>query len=416
MAMGKKWIGLFCIVLLVLAGSGCFRLHVQENKEKKVITGLEKVLGNPEDFQGKRVGLIANPTSITPDYQHALDAMLARGIQVTKVFGPEHGVRGSEQAGEEPDTAVDPKTGIPFENLYGKKPEEMASLFQEVDVLVFDMQETGTRFYTYLYTMADAMKAAGMLKKPFYVLDRPNPLGGTRVEGPLLNPAFRSSVGRFPIPLVHGMTIGELAHWINDQQSPKAELHVVKMEGWTRDQRYEDTGLPWVMPSPNIPSPLTALVYPGTGLVEGTNLSEGRGTTRPFELVGAPYVNGWELAQALNRARLPGVVFREAYFIPSFSKYQGEEVGGVQIHVTDVDQFDPVLTGITILEKTKKLYPEQFAWVRSGEKYWIDLLTGTDQIRRQLDQGKSAREIIRQWKKEINHFQGIRKKYLLYSS
>jgi uncharacterized protein YbbC (DUF1343 family) len=342
--------------------------------------------------------------------------MLARGIQVTKVFGPEHGVRGAEQAGEEPETVVDPKTGIPFENLYGKKPEEMASLFQEVDVLVFDMQETGTRFYTYLYTMADAMKAAGMLKKPLYVLDRPNPLGGTRVEGPLLNPAFRSSVGRFPIPLVHGMTMGELALLINDQQSPKAELHVVNMEGWTRDQRYEDTGLPWVMPSPNMPSPLTALVYPGTGLVEGTNLSEGRGTTRPFELVGAPYVNGWELSQALNRARLPGVVFREAYFIPTFSKFQGEEVGGVQIHVTDVDQFDPVLTGITILEKTKKLYPEQFAWVRSGEKYWIDLLAGTDQIRRQLDQGKSAREITRQWKKEINHFKGIRKKYLLYSS
>lgn len=414
--MVKKWIGFICIVMLALTGPGCFGPVGNESKGKKVITGLEKVLMNPEVFQGKRVGLITNPTGMTSDYQHGLDAMLARGIRVTKVFGPEHGARGAEQAGEEPGSVVDPKTGILFENLYGKKPEEMVPLFQDVDVLVFDMQDIGTRFYTYIYTMADAMKAAGMLKKPFYVLDRPNPLGGKRVEGPVLKKEFHSSVGQFPIPLRYGMTVGELALLINDRQAQKTKLHVVKMEGWTRDQIYEDTGLPWVMPSPNIPSPLTALVYPGLGLIEGTNLSEGRGTTRPFELIGAPYIRGWELARALNQANLPGVVFREAYFIPSFSKHQGKEVGGVQLHITDPERFDPILTGITILEKTKKLYPDQFAWIQSGEKYWIDLLAGTDQLRLQLDQGKSAKEITGQWTKDINHFKGIRKKYLLYSS
>ena len=414
--MGKKWRGFICLVMLLLAVSGCFGPANHDHKENKVITGLEKVLMNPEDFQGKRVGLITNPTGMTSDYVHALDAMLARGIQVTKVFGPEHGVRGSEQAGDKPRTAVDPKTGILFENLYGKKPEEMIPLFSGVDVLLFDIQDIGTRFYTYIYTMADAMKAAGMSKIPFYVLDRPNPLGGKRVEGPVLKKEFQSPVGKLFIPLRHGMTVGELALWIKDRQGLKTELNVVKMENWTRGMMYEETGLPWVMPSPNIPSPLTALVYPGLGLIEGTNLSEGRGTTRPFELIGAPYVRGWELARELNRENLPGVVFREAYFIPSFSKHQGKEAGGVQLHITDSKQFEPVLTAVTILEKTKKLYPEQFAWIRSGENYWIDLLAGTDQLRLLLDQGKTAKEIAGQWMEDINQFKGIRKKYLLYSS
>ncbi|MBA4601261.1 DUF1343 domain-containing protein [Thermoactinomyces sp. AMNI-1] len=397
---------------MVLAGVLFFCFS--DKNDKTVVTGLEQVLADPEKLQGKRVGLITNPTGIASDYRHGLDALLARGIRVTKVFGPEHGIRGTEQAGEKPGSMVDPKTKIGFEDLYGKTPEEIVPLFREVDVLVFDLQDIGTRYYTYIYTMANAMEAAGISHKPFYVLDRPNPIGGKRVEGPVLKKGYESSVGRFPIPLRHGMTVGELALLFNDQIKNKADLHVVRMKGWTRDKTYEETGLPWIMPSPNIPTLLTACAYPGLGLIEGTNLSEGRGTTRPFELIGAPYIRGWELAAALNQEGLPGVFFREAYFTPVFSKYEGETVGGVQLHITDCDRFDPVLTGIAIIEKTGKLYPGKFAWVKSGERYWIDLLAGTDQLRLLIGEGKSAKEIVRQWNDELNKFKEIRKRYLLY--
>ena len=259
-------------------------------------TGLEILLEQPDRLKGKKVGLITNPTAITRDYRHALDAMLDAGIQVVKVYGPEHGVRGTEQAGEEPGSFEDPRTGLPFINLYGKQPEEMIPLFDGVDVLVFDIQDVGTRFYTYIYTMAYAMEAAAEAGKPFIVLDRPNPIGGEKVEGPVLDPAYRSFVGLFPIPQRHGMTVGELARLFNEEFFPKegkkkADLTVIAMKGWKRNQLYEDTGLPWVIPSPNMPTTDTALVYPGTGMIEGTNLSEGRGTTRPFELLG-PYIRG----------------------------------------------------------------------------------------------------------------------------
>ncbi len=407
----RVWI-IFLVVILSLIAILFFRLNYKN--DKMVVTGLEQVLANPGIFQGKRVGLITNPTGITADYRHGLDAMLSRGIRITKVFGPEHGVRGTDQAGQMPGSIIDPKTKIRFENLYGKKPEEITRLFREVDILVFDMQDTGTRFYTYIYTMADAMEAAGMAGKPFYVLDRPNPIGGERVQGPVLRKGYESSVGQFPIPLRHGMTVGELAHLFNDQIKNRADLHVIRMEGWTRDKIYEETGLPWVMPSPNMPALSTACAYPGLGLIEGTNLSEGRGTTRPFELIGAPYIKGWELAAVLNQENLPGVFFREAYFSPVFSKYERETAGGVQLHITDCKQFDPLLSGIAIIEKTRRLYPGKFAWVKSGERYLIDLLAGTDQLRLHIDQGKSAKEIVQQWEDELNKFEEMRKRYLLY--
>lgn len=409
----KKWAGVIFLVA-VLALSTVLFFRSNDKSDKMVVTGLEQVLESPEMLRGKRVGLITNPTGVTSDYRHGLDAMLSRGIRVTKVFGPEHGVRGTEQAGEIPGSIIDPRTNIPFENLYGKKPGEIAPLFREVDALVFDVQDIGTRFYTYIYTMADAMQAAGMAHKPFYVLDRPNPIGGARVQGPMLRKEYESPVGQFPIPLRHGMTVGELACLFNDQIKNKADLHVVRMKGWMRDMTYEETGLPWVMPSPNMPALSTACAYPGLGLIEGTNLSEGRGTTRPFELIGAPYIKGWELAAVLNQERLPGVFFREAYFTPVFSKYEGQTVGGVQLHITDCERFDPVLAGITIIEKTRKLYPGKFAWGKSGERYWIDLLAGTDQLRFQIDRGKPAEAIIQLWDEELNKFNEMRKKYLLY--
>jgi len=421
----KPLIGLALLALVVgslLASPfGDGELKERDKSHGRVQTGLETILKNPETFKGKKVGLITNPTGMTADYEHALDAMLRKGIQVTEVYGPEHGVRGTEQAGETPGALIDPKTGIPLVNLYGKKPADMVPLFEDVDVLVFDIQDVGTRFYTYIYTMAYAMEAAAIADKPFYVLDRPNPIDGTRVEGPVLDEKYSSFVGLFPIPLRHGMTVGELATLFNEEFFPKqgkksADLHVVKMKGWKRDMTYEKTGLPWVLPSPNMPTIDTARVYPGTGLIEATNLSEGRGTTRPFELIGAPYIEGWKLAEELNRAGLPGVRFREAYFTPTFSKYKDQAVGGVQVYVEDPKRFDPILTGLTIIEKTKKLYPAQFSWRETGEPYWMDKLTGTDQVRKMIDQGESAREIVQSWKEELNNFKALREKVLLYPS
>jgi uncharacterized protein YbbC (DUF1343 family) len=417
----KSWWGILLAGLVAFSavGFGSRPDDPPEQRKTHVRTGLEVILDNPAPLLGKRVGLITNPTGITSDYRHALDAMLDRGIRVTKVFGPEHGVRGTEQAGETPGSLIDPKTGIPLINLYGKQPQDMVPLFQDVDVLVFDIQDVGTRFYTYIYTMAYAMEAAAIADKPFFVLDRPNPIGGDRVEGPVLDERFSSFVGLFPIPLRHGMTVGELALLFNEEFFPKqgkkkANLTVVKMIGWKRHNRFEETGLPWVMPSPNMPTPDTATVYPGTGLIEATNLSEGRGTTRPFELIGAPYIEGWKLADELNKAGLPGVRFREAYFTPTFSKYKDQAVGGVQVHVENPEAFDPILTGLTIIEKTKKLYPDKFAWRESREPYWMDKLTGTDRIRKWIDEGVPAREITARWKEELNNFKALRDKYLLY--
>lgn len=422
--MVKKSVIVLTLLALIVGGllvypDGDGQMKEREKHRGKVMTGLEVVLDNPNIFKGKKVGLITNPTGITSDYEHALDAMLRKGIQVTKVFGPEHGVRGTEQAGDTPGSLIDPKTGIPLVNLYGKQPADMVPLFKEVDVIVFDIQDVGTRYYTYIYTMAYAMEAAAIANKPFYVLDRPNPIDGTRVEGPVLDEKYSSFVGLFPIAQRHGMTVGELAILFNKEFFPKkgkksVDLHVIKMKGWKRNMPYEETGLPWVLPSPNMPTLDTAIVYPGTGLIEATNLSEGRGTTKPFELIGAPYIEGWKLADELNQAGLPGVRFREAYFTPTFSKYKDQAVGGIQLHIEDPERFDPILTGLTIIEKTKKLYPEQFSWRETGEPYWMDKLTGTDQVRKMIDQGKSAREIAETWTDELNSFKKLRKKVLLY--
>lgn len=297
--MWKRWLVMSLLGLALVFSSVSHHADGSRHvgKPTKVKTGLEILLEHPDRLKGKKVGLITNPTAITRDYRHALDAMLEAGIDVVKVYGPEHGVRGTEQAGEEPGSFEDPRTGLPFINLYNKQPEEMIPLFDGVDVLVFDIQDVGTRFYTYIYTMAYAMEAAAEAGKPFIVLDRPNPIGGDKVEGPVLDPEYRSFVGLYPIPQRHGMTAGELARLFNGEFFPregkkKVDLTVITMKGWKRHQRYEDTGLPWVLPSPNMPTTDTALVYPGTGMIEGTNLSEGRGTTRPFELLGLPTSKG----------------------------------------------------------------------------------------------------------------------------
>ncbi|SFS86463.1 exo-beta-N-acetylmuramidase NamZ family protein [Marininema halotolerans] len=411
--MKKSWIGLLAVLLIggVLATGASGK---PKNKGD-VKTGLQVLLEHPNLVEGKRVGLITNPTGITASYEHGLDAMLRQGIDVQKVYGPEHGVRGTEQAGDTPGSFEDPRTGLPFINLYGKKPEEMIPLFDGVDVLIFDIQDVGTRYYTYIYTMAYAMEAAAQAGKPFMVLDRPNPIDGIHMEGPVLDPSYQSFVGLYPIPQRHGMTVGELAQLFRGEfLTHKPKLQVVRMKGWHRKDGYSDTHLPWVPPSPNMPTVETAQVYPGTGMIEGTNLSEGRGSTRPFELMGAPYIRGWELAEQLNKAKLPGVAFREAAFTPTFSKYQGETVKGIQIYVTDSDRFRPVLTGLTIIQTVKELYPEDFAWRKDGDNYWIDKLTGSDRVRKGMDQGESAHAMEVIFKRELEPFKHLRKPYLLY--
>lgn len=385
-------------------------------KEKMIQTGIEVLLDNPEMVEGKKVGLITNPTGITNNLTHVVDAMLAKNINLVAVYGPEHGIRGTEQAGDIPGSYEDPKTGLPFTNLYGKTPQQIAPLFAEVDVVMFDIQDVGSRFYTYISTMAYAMEAAALQDKPFIVLDRPNPIGGDKVEGPVLDPEYKSFVGIFPIPVRHGMTVGELANLFNEEFleeeiGKKADLHVVKMKGWKRDMLYEQTGLPWVLPSPNMPTVDTASVYPGQCLFEGTNLSEGRGTTRPFELIGAPYIKGWEIAERMNQLDLPGVTFREAYFTPTFSKHAGKNVGGLQVYVTDREKYDPIRTALSIIVEVKELYPNDFAW-RSDN--WIDKLMGADSVRKAINAGDSVDEIIEEWVEELEEFKELREQYLLY--
>ncbi|QIA26585.1 DUF1343 domain-containing protein [Thermaerobacter sp. PB12/4term] len=387
---------------------------------RRVRTGLEVLLTDRLDLiRGKRVGIITNPTGVLPDLRHGVDALAtAEGVHVVAIFGPEHGFRGSAQAGGSEGSYVDERTGVPVYDLYGKNRDAIAQLFQNtgVEVVLFDIQDVGTRYYTYIWTMADALEAAALAGTEFIVLDRPNPTGGIQAEGPVLHPEYSSFVGRYPIAQRHGMTVGELALLFNDRFVPdrtggrRAQLTVIPMQGWFRDMYYEETGLPWVMPSPNMPTVDTAMAYIGMGLMEGTNLSEGRGTTRPFELIGAPYID-WQLSHRLAHAKLPGVRFREAYFAPTFSKYAGRTIGGIQLYVTDRDEFDPIRTAITIIVETKRLYGDRFQW-RSD--FWIDRLTGSTQVRTAVDAGQSPEAIVAGWQDELAEFRALREQYLLY--
>jgi uncharacterized protein YbbC (DUF1343 family) len=344
-----------------------------------VRTGAQRLAEDPGLVPDGRLGLITNFTGVLPDLTPTSVALRAAGLPLTALFGPEHGLRGTAQAGESEAEGVDPDTGLPVFDTYQRKDAALDELFTGVDVLVFDIQDIGTRFYTYVWTMYDCQQAAARLGKPFVVLDRPNPLGGVRVEGPMLQPGFESFVGRAPIPLRHGLTVGELARQLGTAT-------VIEVEDW--DRTPTGTGLPWVPPSPNMPTPDTALVYPGTGLFEGTNLSEGRGTTRPFETIGAPYVDD-RFVPALRACELPGVIFRRTWFEPVFSKYAGRPVSGVQLHVVDADAFEPVRTALTMLRVLNDLYPDDFALRPS-----LDLLWGSDSLRKALEAGDDPVELL----------------------
>ncbi|MEU1370123.1 DUF1343 domain-containing protein [Streptomyces sp. NPDC005803] len=365
-------------------------------------------------LNGQRVGVVTNPTGITSDVRHIVDVMHPDDrVDLTAVFGPEHGFRGTAQAGGSEGRYDDPATGLPVYDTYLKSGQALADVFTAsgVDTIVFDIQDAGARFYTYIWTLYDCMEAAALAGKRFVVLDRPNPMTGRAALGPVLDPAFGTFVGRREIAQAHGMTVTELALLFNGEflADRPVELDIVKMSGWSRSDFFDETGLPWVPPSPNMPTPDTALVYPGTCLFEGTNLSEGRGTTRPFELLGAEGIDHtW--AAAANALGLPGVAFREAYFAPTFSKFQGRTVGGVQLHVQDREVFDPVRTGIALLVTAKRTW-SGFAWRPDN---WIDKLTGNTRVRTMIDAGADTDEVVGAWAQDLAAFRAVRKRYLQY--
>ncbi|WP_406836611.1 exo-beta-N-acetylmuramidase NamZ domain-containing protein [Streptomyces sp. AHU1] len=384
------------------------------NPGTRLRTGFERLAQDGyARLGGMRVGIVTNPTGVTRDVRHVVDVMHADArVDLTAVFGPEHGFRGTAQAGGSEGRYDDPATGLPVYDTYLKSGQALADVFTAsgVDTVVFDIQDVGARFYTYIWTLYDCMEAARLAGKRFVVLDRPNPVTGRSARGPVLHKEFATFVGRQPIAQAHGMTVAELARLFNGEfLTAPVELDTVLMSGWGRGDFYDASGLPWVPPSPNMPTADTALVYSGTCLFEGTNLSEGRGTTRPFELLGAEGLDGrW--AAAAGELGLPGVRFREAYFAPTFSKFQGKTIGGVQVHVRDRAAYDPVRTGIALLVTAKKVW-SGFAW-RSDN--WIDKLTGSTLVRTMTDAGAGTDEIVGAWQDELEAFRGIRRHYLIY--
>lgn len=384
--------------------------------------GLEVLLGsNAASLAGARVGLIVNPASIDSHFEHAADLFYNHPrINLTALFGPQHGIRGETQDNMiEWQSFRDPKTGLPAYSLYGESRKPSAEMLADIDAIVFDVQDVGTRVYTFIYTMALAMEAVREQRKRFVVLDRPNPIGGIEVEGNLHEPVFASFVGMYPIPMRHGMTVGELALMFNGEFGIGCELEVIAMEGWRRENWYEETGLPWVMPSPNIPTVDSAVVYPGSVMIEGTEVSEGRGTTRPFEILGAPYIEPRRLIDELKRDNLRGVNFRPLHFLPTFHKFAGRMCGGIQIHVTNRQTFRPVITGVAIISAIRRLYPGEFAWRRPPYEYVhdrlpFDVITGTSRLREQIDAGVSVAQIEESWSQSITDFRERRKNYLLY--
>lgn len=381
---------------------------------RRLRTGFERLAADGyAPLDGERVGVVTNPTGVTRDVRHIVDVMHAdERVNLVAVFGPEHGFRGTAQAGGSEGRYDDPATGLPVYDTYQKSGRALADIFTAagVDTIVFDIQDVGARFYTYIWTLFDCMESAELAGKRFMVLDRPNPVTGRGAYGPVLHKEFATFVGRQPIAQAHGMTVTELALLFNGEFLERpVELETVRMTGWKRSDFYDASGLPWVPPSPNMPTPDTALVYSGTCLFEGTNLSEGRGTTRPFELLGAEGIDR-KWAAAVNELGLPGVHFREAYFAPTFSKFQGKTIGGVQLHVHDRESYDPVRTGIALLVTAKKVW-SGFAW-RSDN--WIDKLTGTTRVRTQIDAGADTDEVVAAWRDDLAGFRAMRRRYLRY--
>jgi uncharacterized protein YbbC (DUF1343 family) len=379
------------------------------------------VLFSSSRLSGARIGVVCNHASVDRGFVHVLDRIAtAPGVTLAAIFGPQHGFRSDVQDNMvETPHVDDPGRRVPIYSLYSETREPTAEMLRGLDALVIDLQDIGARIYTYIYTMANCLRAARRHGVPVLVCDRPNPIDGTDIEGSALVPGYESFVGQFPIPMRHSMTIGELARLFNEHFGIGASLEVVKMEGWTRDMYADATGLPWVMPSPNMPTLDTAIVYPGTVLFEGIMLSEGRGTTRPFELVGAPWIEAESFARQMNALKLPGAYFRPAVFEPTFQKHAKNACGGCQIHVTDRAAFRPVLTGVALIATFHRANPSRFAWRQPPYEYEhdkmpIDILAGSDTLRRQIEAGVPAAEIASGWQEDEATFRRLRERYGLY--
>lgn len=383
---------------------------------------MEKLLEERVNLiRGQRVGLICNQASVNHGFSHSADLFFETPeIKLTTLFGPQHGIRGDVQDNMvETGHSKDFQTNLPIYSLYSETREPTKQMLEEVDALVFDLQDVGCRVYTFIYTMANAMKACAGLGKKFIVCDRPNPINGISFEGNLLEKGHESFVGQFPIPMRHGLTVGELARLFNREFDIGCDLDVLTMDNWSRDDFYDETDGPWVMPSPNIPTVDTAVVFPGTVYFEGTKVSEGRGTTRPFENVGAPYINSGHLSGVLNKLNLPGVIFRGVNFLPTFQKNAGNVCGGVFLHITDRNSFRPVITGLAMVKSIFENYSEEFVWKEPPYEYEFertpfDVIDGSRKTREWVAGGDGIEDLEESWKENLKDFSEIREKYLLY--
>jgi uncharacterized protein YbbC (DUF1343 family) len=386
----------------------------------RVRLGSERLLDSPA-LDGRRVGVICNPASVDHELRHIADRLAAHPrARLSALFGPQHGFRSDVQDNMiETGHARDAIRKVPVYSLYSETREPTAEMLRDLDVLVIDLQDVGVRIYTYIYTMANCLRAARRHGVPVVVCDRPNPIGGLAVEGMVLRPGHESFVGMYPIPMRHGMTIGELAKLFNEHFAIGADLEVVPMDGWRREMHFDDTGLTWIMSSPNIPTFDTTTVYPGAVLFEGTNISEGRGTTRPFEFVGAPWIVAERFSDAINRQALPGAFFRPIVFEPTFHKHARQACGGCQIHVRDRQRFRPVAVAVALISAFRATEPAKFKWKDPPYEYEhertpIDVLAGSTQLREQIEGGVAPAEIARSWEKDVAEFEKIRKKFLTY--
>ncbi len=380
-------------------------------------TGLQVFIEEKHDLEGARVGLVTHPAAVLPDLTHSLDALRTARVDIRALFGPEHGYLGFEADAKSLDNLIDPRTGLPVFSLYGEHLAPTAEMLAGLDLLLFDMQDVGARFYTFISTLYHVLQSAGKFGKPVIVLDRPNPLGGEVGEGPLVEPGFESFIGIVPVPVLHGMTTGEIALWMNASCSLKADVKVVRMQGWQRTMDFEATGLKWVPTSPGMPHLSTVYVYPCTCLFEGTNFSEGRGTPLPFEIFGAPRLDGFLLAERMNRLDLPGVRFRPTVFTPTESKHSGQVCQGIQVHLRALKPFRPLYTAVHLMQNILQIC-EDFSFMETsweGTHPHLDLLLGSASVRQQLLGGVPVQQICSDWGEIRSIFDKQRKDILLYS-
>lgn len=402
------------ITILILIAFIFGRIKMVDSRVK---LGLEVLLEERFSLiKGKRIGLITNQTGVDSHLRSNIDILYkSLGIKLTTLFAPEHGIRGERLAGEYVKSYTDEKTGLPVYSLYGETRKPTKDMLKDVDILIFDIQDVGVRHYTYISTMALAMQSAKENNIEFIVLDRPNPFGGIYVDGPVLEPDFSSFIGLYPIPNIYGMTIGELALMLNSEFKISSKLTVVPMSGWRRDMRFDQTGLYWVISSPNIPDFETVMLYPCTGPIGDTYISVGVGTTKPFHFVGAPYIDPDRLIEELLKRKIEGISFRISYFIPRYSKFQNELCRGIELFIINKDKFKPLEVCLNILDVIYRLYPKDFNWGdKSNGKYIFDLSMGTDKVRKYIESGMEPKEIIKTWKKDIEKFLTIRNRYLIY--